>query len=44
MIPNSSGTAGYDQILKQMMYGWRKTREKGERFLRRRERGTGKRV
>jgi len=23
-----------------MMYGWRKTRKKGERFLRKRERGT----
>jgi len=34
MILNSSGTVGYDQILKQMTYGWRKTREKGERFLR----------
>jgi len=30
MIPNSSGTAGCDQILKQMMYGGRKVREKGE--------------
>jgi len=27
-----------------MMYGGRKTREKGERFLRKRERGTGERV
>jgi len=27
-----------------MMYGWRKTREKGERFLRKRERDTEERV
>jgi len=26
------------------MYGWRKTREKGERLLKKRERGTGERV
>jgi len=32
MILNSSGTAGCDQILKQMMYRGRKVREKGERF------------
>jgi len=32
MILNSSGTAGCDPILKQMMYGGRKVREKGERF------------
>jgi len=32
MIINSSGTAGYDQILKQMTYGGRKVKEKGERF------------
>ena len=44
MILNSLATAGYIQILKQMMYGWRKTKEKGERFLRKRKRGTGKRV
>jgi len=30
MIPNSSDTAGCDQILKQMMYGERKVREKGK--------------
>jgi len=30
MIPNSSGIVGCDQILKQMMYGGRKVREKGE--------------
>jgi len=27
-----------------MMYGGRKTREKGERFLRKREKGKGERV
>jgi len=32
MILNSSGTAEYDQILKQMMYEKRKVREKKERF------------
>jgi len=31
MILNSSGTAGCDQILKQMMYGERKVKEKGEK-------------
>jgi len=30
MILNSLGTAGYDQILKQMTYGGRKVREKGK--------------
>jgi len=30
MILNSSGTAGYDQILKQMTYGGRKVRQKRE--------------
>jgi len=28
MISNSSGTAGCDQILKQMMYGRKKVRKK----------------
>ena len=32
MILNSSGTAGCDQILKQIMYGGRKVRKKGKRF------------
>ena len=32
MIFNSSGTAGYDQILKQMTYGERKVKKKGKRF------------
>jgi len=27
-----------------MMYRWRKAKEKGERFLRKRERGKGERV
>jgi len=43
MIINSSGTAGYIKILKQMMYGWKKTRKKGERFLKKRERHIGER-
>jgi len=30
MILNSSGTTGYDQILKQITYGGKKVREKEE--------------
>jgi len=30
MIPNSSGIAGCDQILKQMMYGGRKVKKNGK--------------
>jgi len=30
MIPNFSDTAGYDQILKQMMYEEKKVKKKGE--------------
>jgi len=37
MIPNSSGTTGCDQILKQMIYGERKIRKK-KKFGRGRER------
>jgi len=42
MISNSSGTARCDQILKQMMYGGRKVREKRE-ILRMEEGGMEKR-
>jgi len=38
MILNSSSTARYDQILKQMTYGERKVKEK-EEILRTKKRG-----
>jgi len=37
MISNSSGTAGCDQILKQMMYGRKKVRKKKKAWERERE-------